>query len=42
VERDRMAIRVETVELAARDADASQISVGLQVSGLLLNPPAQR
>ncbi len=42
VERDRLAMRVETVELAARDSDASQISVSLQVSGLLLNTPSQR
>lgn len=37
VERDSLALRVETVELAARDNDASQISLGLHVSGLLLN-----
>lgn len=42
VERDSLALRVETIELAARDSDASQVTLGLQVSGLLLNPPAQR
>lgn len=42
VERDPLALRVETVELAARDTDASQITLGLHVSGLLLNAKVQR
>lgn len=42
VERDPLALRVEAVELAARDNNASELNVGLQVSGLVLNPPAQR
>jgi Tfp pilus assembly protein PilO len=37
VERDPLAIRVEAVELAARDSNASSLSLGLHVSGLLLN-----
>jgi len=41
VERDPLAVRVEAVELAARDNDASQLTLGLQVSGLLLNAPSR-
>ena len=42
VERDKLAVRVEAVELAARDNDASSLSLGLHVSGLLLNLPERR
>ena len=42
VERDKLAVRVEAVELAARDNDAASLSLGLQVSGLLLNLPDRR
>jgi hypothetical protein len=42
IERDSLPIRVEGVELATREADASQISVSLQVSGLFLNTPRTR
>jgi len=42
VDRAPLALRVETVEMAARDNDASQISLGLHVSGLLLNAPNPR
>jgi hypothetical protein len=37
VEKDPLALKVESVELAARDKDGSQLTLGLQVSGLLLN-----
>jgi hypothetical protein len=36
VEKDPLALRVESVEIAARDNDGRQLSVGLQVSGLQL------
>jgi hypothetical protein len=38
VEKDPMALKVEAVEIAARDNDGQQLSLALQVSGLLLNP----
>ena len=37
VEKDPMALKVESLELTARDDNANQLSLGLQVSGLLLN-----
>jgi hypothetical protein len=36
VEKDPLALRVEAVEIAARDNDGQQLSIGLQVSGLQL------
>ena len=38
VEKDPMALKVEAVEIAVRDNDGQQLSLALQVSGLLLNP----
>ena len=37
VEKDSLALKVESLELTARDDNANQLSLGLQVSGLLLN-----
>lgn len=37
VERDPMALRIESVEIAARDKDGQNLSLGLQVNGLALN-----
>lgn len=37
VERDPMALKIESVEIAARDKDGQNLSLGLQVSGLVLN-----
>ena len=34
-----MALRLESVELSARDKEGQQLSLGLQLSGLVLNPP---
>ncbi len=42
VEKDSLPIRVEAVELATRETDASLISVSMQVSGLFLNSPKSR
>jgi hypothetical protein len=41
VERDPMALKLELVELGARDKEGQQISLGLQLSGLVLNTPAR-
>jgi hypothetical protein len=37
VERDPLALKVEAVEIAPRDNDGQQLSLGLQVSGLVLS-----
>ncbi len=39
VEREPVALKLESVELGARDKEGQQLSLGLQVSGLVLNPP---
>src|SRR6266704_2345702 len=41
VEKDPLAIKVETVEISARDNEGKQLTLALQVSGLLLNPVGQ-
>ena len=38
VEKDPLALKVEAVEITARDKDGQQLSLALQVSGLLFNP----
>jgi hypothetical protein len=38
VERDPLALKVDSVEISSRDNEGRQLSLGLQVSGLLLNP----
>jgi hypothetical protein len=40
VEREPMALKIESVELAARDKEGQQLSLGLQFSALVLNPPS--
>src|SRR5262249_12592622 len=40
VEHDPLGIKVDLVELTAQDDRGSQLSLGLQVSGLELNPPS--
>jgi hypothetical protein len=42
VERDPMALKIEAVEIAARDKDGQNVSLGLQISGLVLNGEEQR
>lgn len=37
VERDPMALKIEAVEIASRDKDGQNLSLGLQISGLVLN-----
>ncbi len=41
VERDPIALKIEALELNARDNFGQQLSLGLQFSGLVLTPPAQ-
>lgn len=41
VEREPLALKIESVELGARDKEGQQLSLGLQLSGLVLNPPAR-
>ena len=41
VEKDPLALKVESVEITSRDNDGQQLSLALQVSGLVLNPPSQ-
>jgi hypothetical protein len=38
VEREPLALKVEAIELSARDKEGQQLSLGLQLSGLVLNP----
>lgn len=37
VERDPMALKIDSVEIAARDKDGQNLSLGLQVNGLVLD-----
>ena len=41
IEHDPLAVRIDTVELSSRDATGQQLNLGLQLSGLVLNPPSQ-
>jgi len=41
IERDPMALKLELVELGARDKEGQQLSLGLQLSGLVLTPPTR-
>lgn len=37
IEQDPLAVKVEAIELTARDDNGEQLTLGLQVSGLILN-----
>ena len=41
IEKDPLALRIEAVEITARDNDGQQLGLGLQVSGLQLNATAE-
>jgi len=41
VERDPLGVKVDSLELTARNSEGSQLAMVIQVSGLLLNPPKQ-
>jgi len=38
IEKDPMALKIESVEITARDKDGQQLSMALQISGLVLSP----
>ncbi len=42
VEHDPMALKIESVEISTRDKDGQNLSLGLQVSGLVLNGTEER
>ena len=41
IERDPLGVKVDSLELTARNTEGSQLALVIQVSGLLLNPPKQ-
>ncbi len=41
VESEPLALKLQSVELAARDKEGQQLSLGLQISGLVLNSQAK-
>ena len=41
IESDPIALKVDALELSAKDTEGQQLTLGLQVSGLLLNPADQ-
>ena len=41
VEKDPIALKVDSMDITARDNDGQQLALALQISGLLLNPPPQ-
>ena len=41
VEKDPLALRLEAIEITSHDNDGQQLSLALQVSGLLLNNQPQ-
>ena len=41
VEKDHLALKLESLEITSRDNDGQQLTLGLQVSGLLLSPLVQ-
>lgn len=41
IERDPMALKLESVELSAHDTGGQQLTLGLQISGLVLASPKQ-
>lgn len=42
IENDPMALRIESVEITARDKEGAQLSLGLQISGLVLSQPEDK
>jgi hypothetical protein len=41
VEADPLGVRIDSMELSTRESDGSQLTLGLTVNGLYLNPPPQ-
>jgi hypothetical protein len=42
IEKDPLALRLETVEITSRDNEGQQLTLGLQISGLVLTTPGTR
>jgi hypothetical protein len=42
VEKDPMALKLQNVEISAHDNNGQQLTLGLQISGLVLTPQEQR
>lgn len=42
IETDPMALKIDSVEISARDKQGQQLSLGLQLSGLVLGAPPDR
>lgn len=42
IEKDPLALKVDAVQITARDDNGEQLTLGLQVNGLLLTPPKTR
>ena len=42
IEKDPMALRLQSVELGSRDNTGQQLTLGLQISGLVLTPQEKR
>jgi hypothetical protein len=42
LEQDPLALRIDAVDITARDKDGQNLSLGLQISGLVLNSPEER
>lgn len=41
IEKDPMGLKLDLVEVSARDNNGQQLALGLQISGVLLNPQVQ-
>ncbi|KAB2671264.1 MAG: hypothetical protein DVB31_05090 [Verrucomicrobia bacterium] len=41
LEADPIGVRIDSLELSSRESDGSQLTLGLTVNGLYLNPPPQ-
>jgi hypothetical protein len=41
IEKDPLALKIDSVEITARDNNGQQLALGLQISGLLLNSPTR-
>jgi hypothetical protein len=42
IEKDPMALKLQSVEISSHDNNGQQLALGLQISGLVLTPPEQR
>jgi hypothetical protein len=42
IEKEPMALKLETVEITSRDNEGQQLTLGLQISGLVLTPQDQQ